>query len=216
MFAGLMKKISLFLALVFLFLALSGEEFSGENQQPAGSEKSGNVCSCDQYQDVKEPKKFFFAPSLRWVFLMTMALDMDLDFLVKHTEKGNNIYMGFTTGFRYSHFRIFSDDDGYDYDNFLDLPFHLNFAFDFKQKNRTVNYISLRLFGGADLLFGRKIAWNQETNKTERKYEGLTKIDPDGGIGFDVVFVNNVIMKTGFEFTGTPWPFLYFGLGYRL
>ncbi len=199
-----MKKIFLFLALFFLFSVLSAEEACEGNRQCPEAGKSVKNCACNQYKAIKEPKKIYFAPVLGWRFAITAALDMDLDFLVKHTERKNNIYLGLSTGLAFNRW------GDYGFDNVFEMPLHANIVFDFKQKNCVVDYLSLRLFGGADLFFERKELFNPH----RYEYDGLSKVDWRVGISLDVVFSVNIVFRTGLT-TEYSYPVPFLGLGYR-
>lgn len=207
-----MKKTLLFFAIFFFCSVLSAEEAAADNRKNQESEQIGNSCPCNEYKAVKEPKKIYFSLALELDSFIVPFLGMDVGFLVKHTKRENNIYLGLGSGLKYS--RGFYVDD-VSYNNVLELPFHGHVAFDFKQKDCFLDYVSLRFFGGINLFFGQSEKRNEETHRYYRSYDGLSGFFPSAGIGLDLVFDVNVILRTGFLFENSAWPFPFIGLGYR-
>lgn len=203
------KKILLFFAVFFLFCALSAEEIPSENKENSEISENTDSCACNEYKKDNEIKKIYY--SLYWVFEppWTTHIGLDVDFLLKRTKSGNNIYMGltFNPGYSFGQYSLY---------NVFQLPFQLNMAFDFKQQNCVVDYLSLRLSGGANLLFGRP-----EGSWFPGPYNGLSKVVAAAEISLDLIFVNNMVFRVGLNMVNhglllesyLPLPIV--GLGYR-
>ena len=208
-----MKKTILFFAVFFLFSLLAAEEISAENKETQELSENTNACPCNEFKNDNKTKKFYFALVPTFELLWTISAGMDLDFLLKHTEKGHNIYMGlsFTPGYSFFQYGFF---------NVFELPFQVNAAFDFKQNNCIVDYLSLRISGGINLLFGQPETSNYSDDA--RRYGGLSRIVPAAVINLDLIFINNMIFRVGLDMASETssfyegWmPFPMFGLGYR-
>ena len=204
------KKILLFFAVFFLFSALSAEEIPSENKENSEISENTDSCACNEYKKDNEIKKIYY--SLYWVFEppWTTHIGLDVDFLLKHTERENNIYMGltFNPGYSFGQYSLY---------NVFQLPFQLNMAFDFKQQNCVVDYLSLRLSGGVNLLFGRP----ESSNYDDTTYNGLSKVVAAAEISLDLIFVNSMVFRVGLNMVNhglliesyLPLPIV--GLGYR-
>lgn len=210
---GVMKKIILFFAVFFLFSLLAAEEISAENKETQELSENTTTCPCNEFKNYNKTKKFYFALVPTFELLWTISAGMDFDLLLKHTEKGHNIYMGlsFTPGYSFFQYGFF---------NVFELPFQVNAAFDFKQNNCVVDYLSLRISGGINLIFGQPETSNYSDDA--RRYGGLSRIVPAAVINLDLIFVNNMIFRVGLDmasetssFYGGWMPFPMFGLGYR-
>ena len=213
-----MKKIFLFFAIFFFCSVLSAEEAAADSKEK--QEQAGNVCPCNEYKTVKEPKKVYFSLFLEVDHFMVPFLGTDVGFLVKHTERGNNIYLGLGTGLKY--FLVLTpygfnevSYHGELYHNVFGLPFQGHIAFDFKRKDCFLDYISLRLFGGIELLFGQSVKYNEEKHRSYLAYDGLSGFVPFAGIGLDFVFNVNVVLRAGFLFENREWLGPLIGVGYR-
>ena len=205
----MMKKTFIFFAVFFLFSALSAEEIASENKESPEISENTDSCACNEYKKDNEIKKIYY--SLYWVFEppWTTHIGLDVDFLLKHTKRGNNIYMGltFNPGYSFAQYSLHS---------VFQLPFQLNMAFDFKQQNCVVDYLSLRLSGGANLLFGRP-----EGSWSPGPYNGLSKVVAAAEISLDLIFVNSMVFRVGLNMVNhglllesfLPLPIV--GLGYR-
>lgn len=209
---GVMKKIILFFAVFFLFSVLAAEEIPAENKETQELSENTNACPCNEFKNYNKTKKFYFALVPTFELPWTISAGMDIDFLLKHTEKGHNIYLGlsFTPGYSFFQYELF---------NVFELPFQVNAVFDFKQNNCVVDYLSLRISGGINLLFGQPETSNYDDDA--RRYGGLSRIAPAAVINLDLIFVNNMIFRVGLNMASygsifESWlPFPIFGLGYR-
>ena len=204
----IIKKTLLFFTVFFLFSALSAEEIASENKESSEISENTDSCTCNEYKKDNEIKKIYY--SLYWVFQppWTTHIGLDVDFLLKHTKRENNIYMGltFNPGYSFAQYSLY---------NVFQLPFQLNMAFDFKQQNCVVDYISLRLSGGVNLLFGRP----ESSNYDDTTYNG--KVVAAAEISLDLIFVNSMVFRVGLNMVNhglliesyLPLPIV--GLGYR-
>ena len=193
----------------FIFSALSAEEIASENKENSEIFENTDLCACNEYKKDNEIKKIYY--SLYWVFEppWTTHIGLDVDFLLKHTKRENNIYMGltFNPGYSFGQYSLY---------NVFQLPFQLNMAFDFKQQNCVVDYLSLRLSGGVNLLFGQP-----EGSWSHGPYNGLSKVVAAAEISLDLIFVNNMVFRVGLNMVNhglllesfIPLPIV--GVGYR-
>lgn len=204
-----MKKTALFFAIFFLFFALPAEEIEPEHKENSEISENTNLCSCNKYKKSNETKKIYFSTYWAAELPLKTFIGVDIDFLLKHTKRGNNIYMGLTFDPGYAFFQ-------YNLGNVFELPFQVNLAFDFKQRNCVVDYLSLKLSGGVNLLFGQP-----EGSDSFGPYNGLSKLVPAAEISLDLVFINSMIFRVGLNMVNhgvlvegfIPLPVL--GLGYR-
>ena len=191
-----MRKI-LFLILFFLFSTLSAE------------------VATDKNEPVKAPKFFYFEPAIGIKTGLPNPLgavvDMNFDFLVHSTETMHNIYLGLDLGSRYNYWEMYEDDtDDNDKKNVLELLIKANAAFDFKRPGPYVDYLTLRLSAGTDLIWWQKYWPNR--GEEEKKF---FKVSATWEIELDLVFKNNVVLKFAFDSVAGIYPDPVIGLGYR-
>ncbi len=183
-----MKKTLLFLVIFFLFPMLTAE--------------------------TAKDRKFYFEPALGiktgLPVIFGTVLDMNFDFLVYRTEKMHNIYLGLDLGFKYSPWG--NSVDNHSSKNALEFPFKANISFDFKRYGPHVDYMTLRLSGGIDLLLEQDEIY--EDYKGVYRYSDL-KLYAAWEIELNIVFKNNVVMKFAFDSSGGFYPEPVIGLGYR-
>ena len=204
-----MKKTALFFAIFFLLFALPAEETEPEHNENSEISENTNLCACNRYKNDNETKKIYFSTYWAAELPFKTFIGVDIDFLLKHTKRKNNIYMGltFNPGYSFGPYSLY---------NVFQLPFQVNLAFDFKQRNCVVDYLSLRLSGGVNLLFGRP-----EGSWSPGPYNGLSKVVAAAEISLDLVFINSMIFRVGLNMVNhgvlvegfIPLPVL--GLGYR-
>ena len=191
-----MRK-TLFLIIFFLFSTLAAE------------------AAADKNEAVKAPKFFYFEPAIGIKTGLPVPLgavvDMNFDFLVHSTEKMHNIYLGFDLGFRYDYRELYENDD-YDKDkeDVLELLIKANVAFDFKRPGPYVDYLTLRLSAGPELIWWQE-HWCPEGE--EEKY--FFKVAAAWEIELDLVFKNNIVLKFAFDSVAGIYPDPVIGIGYR-
>lgn len=210
-----MKKSALFLIIFLLLSALTAEEVSTEQNDSTG-------INAEHATQVKEdkPKKFYFAPSIgmRTGIGITAVADTDFDFLVCTTARKNNIYLGLSGGFRYTS-KLY--DLHADKENFFEVPLRVNIVFDFKQHNQYVAYLSFWLSGGAELMWWKEKeyvkVYNEETSKYhyEKSVKSVMSATGAYGIGFDIVFRANAVLKFWIDSWELIYPEFAVAVGYR-
>ena len=185
----------LFLILFFLFSTLTAEVAADKNESD------------------KAPKFFYFEPAIGIKTGLPVPLgavvDMNFDFLVHSTEKKHNIYLGLDLGFRYDYWEIY-DGDNNDKKNVLELLIKANVAFDFKRPGPYVDYLTLRLSAGPDLIWWQKY-W--PSRGEEKKI--FFKVGAAWEIELDLVFKNNIVLKFAFDSVAGIYPDPVIGIGYR-
>jgi len=200
----MMKKTILFFVMIFLLSSLAGEEIQSASKEGSGISENANACLCNRYKKYNETKKIHFSLVPGIDIPTVVFIGLDADFLLKHTKKGNNIYMGL------------SFYPGYGLDDSFHLPFMLNMVFDFKQQNCTVDYLSLRIAGGIDMMFEER---EPENYKDKKSYLG--KVAGEIEMSLDLIFVNNMVFRIGLNTVTYEVMFSSFlpvpvvGLGYR-
>lgn len=212
-----MKKTFLFLVIFFLFLTLSASEMAeknGENQK-----KHAQNCSCGiSNENETKPKIFYFAPAIGIKTGMpayfSAVADMDLDFLVYHAKKGHNLYLGLDLGLRYT---PYSDEYGYSErrEHIVGFPLQVNIVFDSKRHNPHVDYLSFWISGGADLMCWQETNWIWENHVDVKIRKSFFEVTAAWGIGLDLIFKNNMVLKFGFDSFHGIYPELMIALGYR-
>ena len=185
-----MKKTVSFFLIFLLFGFLTAETAlkdlkSREAEIKPESESQENASSSG-----KKPKWYYLEPAAGIgfaVFNLNFDVTFDSLFLVKHTKKGLNLYLGPEIGFRY--FPALVDDT-----QTFELPIQAKFAFD--SKISALPYVSR--FGiwvslGVDLIWEHAF-FAKDYSDNEFKY--LTWVA--WSLGFNFVLENNVIIKFGF------------------
>ena len=210
-----MKKIFLFLMIFFPFFTLSASEIAEKNEE--NTKKQERVCSCNiSSENETKPQIFYFAPSVGIItgmpLLFSAFVDMNGDFLVYHAEKGHNIYLGLDFGLRY----IRAAED-YSADEMREhvagFPLQVNIVFDFKRHNPQVDYISFWISGGVDLMYWQEKEWDYNMKQDVKRH--FFEVSGAYGIGLDLIFRNNIVLKFGFESFQGIYPNLMIALGYR-
>lgn len=219
-----MKKIISFLTFFLIFAVLNAEEVANEQKNKETNIKT--ECTADENSiKTEEPKIFHYTPAigmrLGFTTGISAVVDMNFDFFVSATKRKNNIYLGLNAGFRYTsstHEEVFSEYKDQRY--FFEVPLRVNLVFDFRQRNKFVAYLSFRFSAGAELM------WWQETVEIKEEKSGVIYIldsyekffmSATGayGIGLDVVFRKNVVMKFWIDSFKLIYPDFAVGLGYR-
>ena len=190
-----MKKTLLFFTVFLFSVILSAEEVQvGEyniedvtitlfEERGAGSEseKAAEAGKPEELgNDAEELKKYYIQPALGMEtgnVAFATVFNLDIDFLVAHTKRKNNIYLGFDLGVVYAPIN-----------DFFALPLQANITFDFKQKDPNLKYISYWMSLGADLTF-----W------TYKDSSGWAGVAVAWRTGLSIVFVNDMLIKIGLD-----------------
>lgn len=208
-----MKKPLLFLTVFLFFAFLIAEEVQGgesgsgnENEVGKGSE---NVSGTGRHSELPEWKtaydSFYFQPTVGagtgFLSIIRENANLDFYFNVKHTKHHNNIYLGLGTGAYFA--PVWS--------NFFEFPFYGSVVFDFTtRRSKVLKSASLWIEAGYLMIY-----W--------RAHKSIFGIDIDNtlfhwfifGIGTDLLFKHNIVLRIGFENGEVLIPTFAVALGYR-
>lgn len=185
------------------------EEPEPEQTQTEEVKPESAVCDCSA-ADKKAPQKVYFQPTVGMgigASLLSLSVNTDLDFLLKHTDDGTNIYFGFDIDFRYT---PYLDDHP-----IYEIPLQLNLALDFKTRSNNVAYVALWFSGGINLAFGYLFYYDYDENLDGKDKDKIFKLLPAWGMGLDLLFKNNLAIKLGFDSFYGKYPNLLCAVGYR-
>ena len=197
--------------ILLVFGFLSAEEMQKEASSTAPEVKTGEK---NRENTEGKPKIFFIQPALGMAsgFMGISAMaDIDAGFLVKHTEKGTNIYLGLDLDFRYSPVTGLLDEE--DVENILEFPIQANLTIDFKNRNRLaphLAFISVWVSLGIDLFLEQEYNWDNY----DYVYTGLRETVA-WGTGFSILFKSNMVLKTGISAFRGRYPLVFLMIGYR-
>ena len=203
-----MKKRVLFLVAMLVFGILSAEDTLKETPSP-------DMETATVEKNDEKPDFFYIQPALGlssgFMGLSAMA-SIDAGFLVKHTGKGTNIYLGLDLDFRYSPFPGMFDGD--DIRNILEFPIQANLTLDFKNRNRLaphLAFISVWVSLGINLFIEQEYNWHDY----DYVYTGGLKEGVAWGTGFSILFKSDMIFKTGISAFRGRYPQVFLLIGYR-
>ena len=199
-----MKKKVIFLAIMLVFGLLGAEEMQKETHSP--DTETATVEKNDE-----KPKFFYIQPALglsSGFMEFSVMADIDAGFLVKHTGKGSNIYLGLDLDFRYSPIPgVFEEEE---IRNILEFPIQANLTIDFKNRNRLAPHIAfISVWGslGINLFI--------EQDNYDYVYTGGLKEGVAWGTGFSILFKSNMVFKTGISAFRGRYPQVFLLIGYR-
>ena len=199
-----MKKKVIFLAIMLVFGLLGAEEMQKETPSPYT--ETATVEKNDE-----KPKFFYIQPALglsSGFMEFSVMADIDAGFLVKHTGKGSNIYLGLDLDFRYSPIPgVFEEEE---IRNILEFPIQANLTIDFKNRNRLAPHIAfISVWGslGINLFI--------EQDNYDYVYTGGLKEGVAWGTGFSILFKSNMVFKTGISAFRGRYPQVFLLIGYR-
>ena len=181
-----------------------------ERVQTEKPETGSDTCSCNPAEQQKEPQGIYFQPSVGMgigASIFSVVLNTDIDFLIKHTNDGTNIYFGFDIDFRYS---PYLDDHP-----IYEIPVQLNLAFDFKTHHPNIDYVALWFSGGINFAFGYLYYYDYDEDFDGKDKDKTFKVRPAWGMGVDLLFKNNLVLKLGFDGFYGKYPNLICAAGYR-
>lgn len=228
-----MKKIISFFVLFLFFGTLTAQNVPSDTEQ--------KECSCNcpvcpevpaektveetkQHTETKENEAesaskddkhpvMFYQPSAGLGIggsIFSLRVNNDIDFFLKRMSDGTDIYMGLEVDFRYSYLENHS---------IYEVPFQLNFLFDFPVKHRTIKRIGLWFSGGIDLAVGYLFYYNYGLdfyNKHDNKErDSIFRIRAAWGLGANMLLHKDLTLKLGFDSFYGIYPDLIFAVGYR-
>lgn len=186
------------------------EPAQAQTEEPASEPAACDCSHAEQQKDKKEPQGIYFQPTVGMgigASIFSIVLNTDLDFLLKHTNDGTNIYFGFDIDFRYS---PYLDDH-----SIYEIPVQLNLAFDFKTNHHNIDYVALWFSGGIDFAFGYLFYYDYDEDFDGKDKDKIFKVRPAWGMGVDLLFKNNLVLKLGFDGFYGKYPNLLCAAGYR-
>ena len=189
------------------------EETKPEQVQAEEAKPESETCDCSSAElqkGKKKPQGIYFQPSVGMgigASIFSVILNTDIDFLLKHTQDDTNIYFGFDVDFRYS---PYLDDHP-----IYEIPVQLNLAFDFKTSHRNIDYVALWFSGGINFAFGYLYYYDYDEDFDGKDKDKTFKIRPAWGMGVDLLFKNNLVLKLGFDGFYGKYPNLICAAGYR-
>ena len=198
-----MKKTAIFLIMFLFFSAVAAETVSNEvkTAENGGSETAAKD---ESSQTEEAPKKFYFQPALgigTGFSVFRTNLSMDLDFLLKRSQSGVGVYMGLDFDLRYATIL---------WDNLIELAFQVNGVLDMDLKNQP-HLKSLSIW----LSFGFLMTFEDDYEDDYEDDFELSRMRPAWGMGTDLVFKNDMILKLGLDSFLGLYPDLTVAVGYR-
>ena len=199
------------------------EEVSKENvtaapaeeaeEEPARPQQTSSGCPevCEAPKEGK-PSKMFYQPSLGiglGASIFSLRINNDIDFLLKHTKDGTNVYMGLEIDFRYS---PYLDDH-----SIYEIPIQINMAVDFPLIHKNIKRLALWFSAGVDLAIGYLFYYDYDDDDWDDKKdrETMFKVMPAWGLGVTMLFRNDVTLKLGFDSFYGKYPDIICAAGYR-
>lgn len=155
--------------------------------------------------------KIFYQPSAGiglGASIFSFRINNDIDFLLKHTPGGTNVYMGLEIDFRYSPY--FGDHSIYE------IPLQMNFLFDFPVNHKTIERVALWFSAGVDLAIGYLPYYDysddyDEESESDSRFEVMAA----WGFGVNMLFYNDITLKLGFDSFYGKYPDIICAAGYR-
>ena len=194
-----MKKIAIFLTTFLFFSAIAAETVSNE-VKPQENTDHETAAKDDAAQTEEAPKKFYFQPALgigTGLSIFRTTLAMDMDFLLKRSKSGVGIYMGLDFDLRYMTVAH--------YDNLVEVALQANGVMDMDLKNQR-HLKSLSVWMSFGLLMIMEQDYHDDYDLTLRTAWGM---------GTDLVFKNDMILKLGLDAFLGFYPDLTVAVGYR-
>ena len=179
-------------------------------EEPAQQQTAPEACRAEFPQDEK-PSKMFYQPSLGigiGASIFSLRINNDIDFLLKHTKNGTNVYMGLEIDFRYS---PYLDDH-----SIYEIPIQVNMVVDFPLIHKNIKRLSLWFSAGIDLAIGYLFYYDYDDDWGDNyDRDSLFKVMPAWGMGVTMLFHNDVTLKLGFDSFYGKYPDIICATGYR-
>ena len=189
---------------MFLFFSAVAAETVSNEVKTAENGGSETAAKDESSQTEEAPKKFYFQPALgigTGFSVFRTNLSMDLDFLLKRSQSGVGVYMGLDFDLRYATIL---------WDNLIELAFQVNGVLDMDMKNQP-HLKSLSIW----LSFGFLMTFEDDYEDDYEDDFELSRMRPAWGMGTDLVFKNDMILKLGLDSFLGLYPDLTVAVGYR-
>ena len=179
-----------------------------EEIQPETAENT----ACEPVLKDEKPAKFMYQPSAGLglgASIFSLRVNNDIDFLLKHTKNGTNVYLGLEIDFRYS---PYLDDH-----SVYEIPLQMNMLFDFPVVHRNISRLSLWFSAGVDLAIGYLFYYDYDDDEWDdrKDRDSMFKVMAAWGFGVTMLFRNEVTLKLGFDSFYGKYPDLVCVAGYR-
>ena len=189
---------------MFLFFSAVAAETVSNEEKAQESADHETAAKDEPVQTEEAPKKFYFQPALgigTGFSVFRTNLSMDLDFLLKRSQSGVGVYMGLDFDLRYATIL---------WDNLIELAFQVNGVLDMDLKNQP-HLKSLSIW----LSFGFLMTFEDDYEDDYEDDFELSRMRPAWGMGTDLVFKNDMILKLGLDSFLGLYPDLTVAVGYR-
>ena len=180
--------------------------------EPAQPETAAAQSACEPAPEEEKPSKMFYQPSIGigvGASIFSLRINNDIDFLLKHTKDGTNVYMGLEIDFRYS---PYLDDHAV-----YEIPIQVNLAVDFPVVHRNISRLALWFSAGIDLAIGYLFYYDYDDDNWDdsKDRDTMFKVMPAWGMGVTMLFRNDVTLKLGFDSFYGKYPDIICAAGYR-
>ena len=181
-------------------------------EEAAQPETAAAQSSCEPVQKEEKPSKMFYQLSAGLglgASIFSFRINNDIDFLLKHTKGGTNVYLGLEVDFRYS---PYIDDH-----SIYEIPLQLNFMFDFPLRHHNISRVAIWFSGGIDLAIGYLSYYDYDDYELDdgKDRDSHFKVLAAWGFGVNLLFKNDVTLKLGFDSFYGKYPDLVCVAGYR-
>lgn len=181
-------------------------------EEAAQPETAAAQSACEPVQKEEKPSKMFYQPSIGigiGASIFSLRINNDIDFLLKHTKDGTNVYMGLEIDFRYS---PYLDDHAV-----YEIPVQVNLAVDFPVVHRNISRLALWFSAGIDLAIGYLFYYDYDDDDWDdsKDRDTLFRVMPAWGMGITMLFRNDVTLKLGFDSFYGKYPDIICAAGYR-
>ena len=184
------------------------EQAKEKTVQPETAENT----MCEPVLKDEKPAKIIYQPSAGLglgASIFSLRVNNDIDFLLKHTQNGTNVYMGLEIDFRYSPYL--------DEHSIYEIPLQMNMMFDFPVVHRNISRLSLWFSAGVDLAIGYLFYYDYDDDDWDdrKDRDSMFKVMAAWGFGVTMLFRNEVTLKLGFDSFYGKYPDLVCVAGYR-
>ena len=169
-------------------------------EEPAQPEPAAAQSVCEPVQKEEKPSKMFYQPSVGigiGASIFSLRINNDIDFLLKHTKDGTNVYMGLEIDFRYS---PYLDDH-----SIYEIPIQVNLAVDFPLVHKNISRLALWFSAGIDLAIGYLFYYDYDDDNWDdsKDRDTMFKVMPAWGMGNSVSTVStaNIPMSSARQAT---------------